>query len=109
MTDQSQSRPVRILFAVTAGAAVLAGGLPQLTPEKYDWIGAAIGLGGLAIAAGVTRWTENRVTPTENVAARILPPTTPGAPPLIVAGEGSAIKTGEPVDVTVAAPTNWVP
>jgi hypothetical protein len=68
----SQSKPVRWLYAVTASAAVIAGGLPQLTPDRLDWIGAAIGLGGLAIAAGVAKWTEGKVTPNENVAARVI-------------------------------------
>jgi hypothetical protein len=101
-TPETESRPVRILFGVTAGAAILAGGLPQLTPDRYDWIGAAVGLGGLALAAGLTRATEKKVTPNEAVGARILPSGK------VVAGEGSDIETGAPVDVTPTQPGNYV-
>jgi hypothetical protein len=109
VSDTSHAKPVRWLYAVTAAAAVLGTGLPQLTPDRFDWIGAAIGLGGLAVAAGVAKWTENRVTPNENVEARILPPREEGLPAMIVAGEGSSIPTGAPVDVTRTTDTNWVP
>lgn len=108
MSTKSEAKPVRWLYAVTASAAVLGTGLPQLTPDRFDWIGAAIGLGGLAVAAGVAKWTEDRVTPTENVEVRRLPGE-PGEPVRLVAGEGSEIPTGAPVDVTPTTDTNWVP
>jgi hypothetical protein len=108
VSTKSEAKPVRWLYAATASAAVLGTGLPQLTPDRFDWIGAAIGLGGLAVAAGVAKWTENRVTPNENVEVRRLP-AEPGEPVSLVAGEGSAIRTGAPVDVTPTTDTNWVP
>lgn len=99
----SPSRPVRLLAGITGSAAVIAGGLPLLTPDRFDWIGAAIGLAGAAIAAFVTKWTEGQVTPTANVEVRKLPNGD------LVAGEGSSIPTGAPVDVTPSTDTNWVP
>lgn len=96
-TPVSESKPVRALGAVAAGAAVLAGGLPVLTPDEYDWIGAAVGLAGLVLVAGVTKWTENRVTPTENVEATVH--VTESGRRMISAGEGSEIPTGAPVTV----------
>lgn len=98
----SPSRPVRVLAAVTGSAAVIAGGLPLLTPDRFDWIGAAIGLAGAAIAAAVTKYTEGRVTPVENVEVRKLPSG------MLVAGEGSDIRTGAPVTVTPTAETEWL-
>jgi hypothetical protein len=102
----SPSRPVRVLAAVTGSAAVIAGGLPLLTPPAWDWLGAAIGLAGAAIAAGVTKYTEGKVTPVENVEVRRLLGG-PGEPLFLVAGEGSEIPTGTPVDVTPTTPANW--
>lgn len=96
MSTDSKARPVRILFAVSASAAVVAGGLPQLTPDPYDWVGAAIGLAGLTIAAGVTKWTEGRVTPTEAVAARVIE-TASG--PRTVAGPAAPQRDGTTVKV----------
>lgn len=109
MTASSPSRPVRTLAAITGSAAVIAGGLPLLTPDRLDWIGAAIGLAGAAIAAGVTKYTEGQVTPVENVEVRRIPGDTPGAPVRLVAGEASSIPTGVPVDVTPTTPANWAP
>lgn len=65
----SKSRPVRTLFAVAAGAAVLAGGLPQITPDDWDWIGGAVGLVGLVITAAVTKFTEDKTVPYANAKA----------------------------------------
>lgn len=59
----ARPRPVRILYGVAAGFGVLGSGLPALTPERYDWIGPAVGLTGLAILAGLAKVTEDKVTP----------------------------------------------
>lgn len=97
MTAVSQSKPVRVLAGVAAGALAVAGGLPLLTPDEFDWIGPALGLLGIGIVAGLGKFTEDKVTPTENVAARQLPSG------MVVAGEASAVRTGVPVDVTPVA------
>lgn len=93
MTTPSQSKPVRVLASVAASTLVVSNGLPLLTPDRFDWIGPAVGLVGLAITAGVTAWTEGKVTPTENVAARVLPSGQ------VVAGEASPLPTGARVEV----------
>jgi len=103
MAESSKSKPVRLLAAVAAGSTVLAGGLPLLTPDQYDWIGPAAGLLGLVITAGLAVYTEQSVTPNDAVAVRELPSGT------LVAADASSIRNGEPVDVTPAAPTDWVP
>ena len=92
--------PVAVLGSVAAGALVISNGLPALTPDEFDWIGPAVGLVGLAITAGVTFWTRSQVTPVEDVEVRRLPPVEPGEPVRLVAGEGSKIPTGAPVEVT---------
>jgi len=107
VAESSRSRPVRALAGVAAVTVVLASGLPPLTPTELDWIGPAVGLVGLCITAGLVPWTENRVTPTGAVEARILPALEPGGAPRIVAGEGSAIPTGAPVVVEATEPTHW--
>ena len=95
MTATSTPRPVLILGGVAAGSLVLSNGLPPLTPDQFDWIGPAVGLLGLAITAGLTWVTQQKVTPTVNVAAQILPSGQ------VVAGDGTEdIPTGAPVAVT---------
>lgn len=101
MAEQSESQPVLILGSVAAVSVVLAGGLPPLTPDNLDWIGPAVGLVGLCATAVLTVLTKRKVTPNENVAARALPSGQ------VVAGEGSPITTGAPVDVTPTTDTNW--
>lgn len=103
MTEVSKSKPVRVLAAVAAGSITLGSGLPLITPDQYDWIGPAAGLLGLVITAGLAKFTEDKVTPNENVAARALPSGE------TVAGDASPVPTGAPVDVTPVAPTNWGP
>jgi hypothetical protein len=94
MTEVSQSKPVRVLAGVAAGALAVAGGLPLLTPDRLDWIGPALGLLGIGIVAGLGKFTEDKVTPVENVAAQVLPSGK------VVAGDGSQdIPTGSPVTV----------
>jgi hypothetical protein len=69
----SKSKPVRLLFAVAGSATILAGGLPLLTPDRFDWIGPAIGLFGLVISGGVTIYTEQNTTPWDEVAVKATP------------------------------------
>lgn len=99
----SASKPVRVLAAVAAGALVVSNGLPLLTPDQFDWIGPAVGLAGLAITAGLAKLTEDKVTPSEDVAAKR---TQDGG---LVAGPATHITTGAAVDVTPSAPGNWLP
>ena len=94
MMNGSPPRPVLWLGGVAAGALVLSNGLPPLTPDEFDWIGPAVGLLGLVITAVLTPLTQGKVTPTENVAAQVLPSG------LVVAGDGTDIPTGVAVDVT---------
>jgi hypothetical protein len=108
MSGGSTSRPVLILGGIAAGALVLSNGLPPLTPPAYDWVGPAIGLVGLTITAAVTFITQGKVTPTENVEVRRVEPAD-GGPVQLVAGEGSEIPTGAPVDVTPATHGDWTP
>lgn len=69
----SKSKPVRLLAAIAAGSTALAGGLPLLTPDKFDWIGPAVGLLGVVITAGMAVYTEQSVTPWEDVAVKATP------------------------------------
>lgn len=101
----SRSKPVRILFAVAAGATIISTGLPVITPDQYDWVGAAVGLVALVITAGVTAYTEGQTVPFENVAARKV-----DEGPLagqIVAGPAATQPNNTPVDVTVAGPSPY--
>ena len=90
----STPRPVLILGGVAAASLALSTGLPPLTPDEFDWIGPAVGLLGLTITAVLTPITQGKVTPTQNVAAQVLPS---GA---VVAGDGTDIPTGVAVDGT---------
>lgn len=103
MSESSQSQPVLILGSVAAASVVLATGLPPLTPDNLDWIGPGVGLLGLVATAILTFITRAKVTPNENVAARLLPSGT------TVAGDAAPVRNGVAVDVTPAAPTNWAP
>jgi hypothetical protein len=69
----SKPKPVRLLLAVAAGSTTLAGGLPLLTPDGLDWIGPAAGLLGLVITTAVAVYTEQAVTPWEDVAVKATP------------------------------------
>lgn len=103
MSEVSKSKPVRLLASVAAGSIALGSGLPLITPDQYDWMGPAAGLLGLVITAGLAKWTEDSVTPNDAVAARALPSGD------VVAGDAVSIRNGVAVDVTPAAPTDWVP
>lgn len=69
----SKSKPVRTLAAIAAGSTALAGGLPLLTPDQFDWIGPAVGLLGIVITAGLAVYTEQNTTPWEDVAVKATP------------------------------------
>lgn len=102
MTAVSESKPVRILAGVAAGSTAVAAGLPLLTPDRFDWIGPALGLLGIAIVAGLAKFTEDKVTPLENVAVRKLA-ATPDRGVLLIAEQGMpGIPNGAEVDVTPA-------
>lgn len=79
MSDQltssqaSESKPVRVLYAVAAGATAVAAGLPLLTPNRLDWIGPALGLLGVVITVAMGKFTEGIVTPWYDVAAKVTP------------------------------------
>lgn len=90
----SESKPVRGLLAVAAASTVLAAGLPILTPSHLDWIGPAVGLVGLVITAGVAKFTEDKVTPWQDVAAKVTPTGR------VVAGPAAEQPTGSSVVVT---------
>lgn len=91
----SKSRPVRVLAAVAAGATAATGGLAVI-PGVPSWIPAAVGLLGLVLTVAVGKYTEDQVTPYQDVAAMVSP-TTPGQ---LVAGPASPVTTGRAVDVT---------
>lgn len=103
MSESSQSQPVLILGSVAAASVVLATGLPPLLPPGLAWVGPAVGLLGLTATAVLTVLTRAKVTPNENVGARLLPSGN------MVAGDAAPIRNGVAVDVTPVAPTNWAP
>lgn len=99
-TPVSRSKPVRLLFAVAAGATVISTGLPVITPDAYDWVGAAVGLVALVITGAVTAYTEGQTVPYANVAARKLDDGPQAGQ--IVSGPASVVPTNAPVEVTAA-------
>jgi hypothetical protein len=103
----SRSKPVRLLFAVAAGATVISTGLPVITPDQYDWIGAAVGLVALVITGAVTAYTEGQTVPFKNVAARKLDDGPKAGQ--TVAGPASPVPTNAPVDVTAAGSGDYTP
>lgn len=103
MAEESQSQPVLILGSVAAVSVVLATGLPPILPDNLDWIAGAVGLLGLCATAVLTVVTRQRVTPNENVGARLLPSGQ------MVAADAAPIRNGVAVDVTPTADTNWAP
>lgn len=104
-TPVSESKPVRVLGSVAAGGLVVAAGLPLLTPDAFDWVGPAVGLAAAAVVAGLTKFTENKVRPTENIEATVH--VTDSGKRVILAGEGSEIPTGAPVTVEATTPGGY--
>jgi len=89
----SKSKPIRLLLAVAAGSTALAGGLPLITPDDWDWTGPAIGLLGLVLTVAVGKYTEDNTTPWEDVAAKVTPEGE------VVAGPAAVQRTGSTVEV----------
>jgi hypothetical protein len=103
----SRSKPVRLLFAVAAGATIVSTGLPVITPDRFDWIGAAVGLVALVITGAVTAYTEGQTVPFKNVAARKLDQGANAGQ--TVAGPAAVVPTNAPVDVTAAGASPYTP
>lgn len=99
----AESKPVRLLGAVAAGATAATAGL-AIIPGVPGWVAGVVGLVGLVLTAGLSRYTEGVVTPTENVAAVRDDKT--GA---TVAGPASVVPDGVKVDVTTAGPGDYFP
>lgn len=94
----SKSKPIRVALGVAAATTVIATGLPQLTPEEFDWIGAAVGLLGLVIVAFTGKFAENSTVPYETVKSMVNDETGD-----VVAGPAAALRTGTVVEEPVAA------
>jgi hypothetical protein len=98
----SQPKPVVVVFSILAGAQVILGGaaLGEVVPAK--WIGlAALVVAGVQV--GMTFYVQGKVTPYENVAARVTPDGS------LIAGPAApgVTKEGEIVDVLRPAPRTW--
>jgi hypothetical protein len=101
MNTTSESKPVRLLYAVAAGAASATTVLAAI-PEVPRWIVIVVAGTGAVLTAALGRYTESVVTPTENVAARQQPDG------VVVAGPASLVKTGDPVTVVPEAPGDFL-
>jgi hypothetical protein len=91
----SSSRPVLIMNSVLAGASVLVGGaaFAEVVPRPV------VGICALVVASVTVGWgvyTQARVTPWQDVAAR----TSGVTPGEFIAGPASPVKTGAVVEVT---------
>lgn len=106
MSHQSQppvpstSKPLRIAFAVIGALGVFTGGLGVLELVDVKVVGVLV-LSQAAVAYGLKYYVEGQVTPTSAVEVRI---TGDGQR---VAGEGSQIPTGTPVDVSPSGPSPY--
>lgn len=89
---QSESKPVRLLYAVSA-VAVAAPSALAVIPGVPGWIAAAVGAFGLLLTVGLGRYTQDQVTPWKDVAAKVTPSGN------IVAGPASDITNGRSVEV----------
>lgn len=69
----SKSKPVRTLTAIAAASTAVAGGLPLLTPDRFDWIGPALGVLGLFLTVAMGVYTGQNVTPWPDVAVKATP------------------------------------
>lgn len=86
----SESKPVRVLYAVSA-VAVAAPSALAVIPGVPGWIAATVGACGLLLTIGLGRYTQDQVTPTENVAARQLPSGKVIAGPAAEQRDGTAV------------------
>lgn len=100
MAVPSTSKPLRIAFAVIGAMGIVTGGLGVLDVVDAKIVGVAV-LAQAAIAYGLRYYVEDQVTPSNAVEVRI---TGDGQR---VAGEGSQIPTGTPVDVQPAGPSPY--
>lgn len=103
---ESRSKPVRALYAVAAGATAVSAGLPLLTPDRFDWVGPALGLLGVVITVAMGKYTEGNVTPTEDVAVKristddgyryVAAPALPGVQDGLVVNKPTTVKNPAP-------------
>lgn len=96
----SSSKPLRIAFAVIGGLGIFTGGLGVLEVLDVKVVGVMV-LSQAAIAYGLRHYAESQVVPKTAVEVRI---TGDGQR---VAGEGSQIPTGTPVDVSPSGPSPY--
>lgn len=94
----SKPRPVRILGAVAASATAAAGALAVI-PGVPGWVAAAAAALGLILTAGITKYTEDTVTPWKDVAAKVTPSGQ------VVAGPAADQRTGATVEVVLPSTT----
>lgn len=66
---ESESKPVRALYAVAA-VAVAAPSALAVIPGVPGWLAGAVGAVGLLLTIGLGRYTQGQVTPTEDVAVK---------------------------------------
>jgi hypothetical protein len=103
VTTVSESKPVRVLYAVAAGAGTLTTALVAI-PQVPRWVPIVTGVLGAVLTVALGRYTQGIVTPDENVAARQLPSGKVIAGPAASQPDGTSVKvvrdlaTGGPVD-----------
>lgn len=94
----SETKPVRALAGVGAALLALVSGLAVI-PGVPGWVPATVGAAGLAITAFLGKYTEDKTTPWQDVAAK----TTPTGK--VIAGPAATQPTG----TTVAVITDTTP
>lgn len=103
----SESKPVRLLYAVSA-VAVAAPSALAVIPGVPGWIAAAVGAFGLLLTIGLGRYTQDQVTPTEDVAVKRID--TPEGQQYVAAEglqhvmDGTVVATPKPLTVPPTAP-----
>jgi hypothetical protein len=99
-TPVSASKPVRVLGTVLAVLVAVQGYLATIDGIP-DWVKLVIGGVTVVLTVGLSKWTENKTVPYENVAARYIDQTGE-----IVAGPASdqRIPNGTVVSVTTPEP-----
>lgn len=94
----SESKPVRLLGAVAAGAMAATSALAVI-PGVPGWVAGVCGLLGLVLTAGLAKYTSDAVTPWKDVAAKVTPAGD------VVAGPAAVQTTGSLVDVVLPVAT----
>lgn len=89
----SESKPVRVLGAVGAGLLAVVSGLAAI-PGVPGWVPAVVGVAGLGITVGVTKFTEDKTVPWSETGAKKDPVTGE-----LVAGPAADVRTGAVVTV----------